>query len=70
MAAQAGRRYYGRYYEMGWCEALVRAGRAAAHRATSGESAGEAEAAAGRESASDTGLGGDVCCGNTMNVFR
>ena len=70
MAAHAGGRYYGRYYEMGWCEALARVERAEAHRATSWESVGEAEAAGGRESALGTGLRCDVCCEDTQNVFR
>ena len=55
---------------MGWCEALARAERAAAHRANSWESVREAEAAGGRESALGAGLLCDVCCEAYMNVFR
>ena len=55
---------------MGWCEALAGVERAEAHRATSGESVGEAEAAGGRESALGAGLLRDVCCEEGMNVSR
>ena len=70
MAAHAGGRYYGRYYEMGWCEALARVERAAAHRATSWESVGEAEAAGGRESALARAPEAMFCCEDAMNMFR
>ena len=70
MAAHAGGRYYGRYYEMGWCEALARVERAAAHRASSGEFVGEAEAAGGRKSALGTRLLAEFCCEDTQNVSR
>ena len=57
---------------MGCCEALAGVERAEAHRATSGESVGEAEAAGGRESAVGTGLLRDVCSeeGVDMNLSR
>ena len=55
---------------MGCCEALAGVERAEAHRATSGESVGEAEAAGGRESAVGTGLLRDVCSEEGMNLSR
>ena len=70
MAAHAGGRYYCDTIEMGWCEALARVERAAAHRATSWESVGEGEAAGGRESAVGAGLLRDVCSKEGMNLSR
>ena len=65
-----GGRYYGRYYEMGSCEALGRAVRAAAHPATTQLSVREAEAAGGRPRRAFLLRRRGVCCEDTLNLFR
>ena len=70
MHMHAGGRYYGRYYEVGSCEALEGVERAAAHPATSWQTVGEGEAAGGRESPHGAGLLYDARREAYMNVFR